>query len=222
MNREYNDFRKFANSVGVGTARLDKFATVTNPYVVEERQMNITSISVFSRLLMDRQIFLGGEIDDDLANIINAQMLWLESNGDGDITLNINSGGGSVYDGFAIVDTMDMVKCDVSTVVVGLAASMASVIASNGTKGKRHILPHSRFMIHQPMSSLGRMSQASDIEIQSREINTLKKELIQILSKNSRVELDQVRQMCDRDTWLTSYEAVNYGFMDDIVGKNSR
>ena len=167
-----DDFKKYAESVGVSSSVLNDYRKIygyINPYVIEERQMNITSLDIFSRLMLDRQIFLGAEIDSDVANIVVAQLLWLDQQSNGDITIICNSGGGSVYDGLAIIDTMKYINSDVSTNVVGMAASMAAVIASSGTKGKRYILPHSRFMIHQPLSGSNGYKQASDLEIQVNE-----------------------------------------------------
>lgn len=217
------DFRSFVTSQGVNGNTFDEYqkrnfkGMYINPSVVEERQLNVTSIDVFSRLLMDRIIFLGTEINDDVANIITAQMLWLEQQGNTDIQLFINSSGGSVYSGYGVVDCMNFIKPDVSTTIVGLAASMAAVISSSGVKGKRFALPHSRFMIHQPLSSLGHMVQASDIEIQSNEINKLKKELYETLSENSGLTYEQIEKMADRDNFMTVKEAISNGFIDSVV-----
>lgn len=217
-----DDFKKYAESVGVSSSVLNDYRKIygyINPYVIEERQMNITSLDIFSRLMLDRQIFLGAEIDSDVANIVVAQLLWLDQQSNNDITIICNSGGGSIYDGLAIVDTMDFISSDVSTNVVGLAASMAAVISSSGVKGKRYILPHSRFMIHQPLSGGNGYKQASDLEIQVKEVNHLKKELYEILSKNSGLSLEEIERMSDRDNWLTAQEAIDYGFMDEIIKK---
>lgn len=213
MNR---DFQKFALSRGISSSKLYDYI---NPYVIEERQMNITSLDIFSRLMLDRQIFLGTEIDGDVANIIVAQLLWLDQQSNGDVTIICNSGGGNVYDGLAIVDTMNYINSDVSTNVVGMAASMAAVIASSGTKGKRFILPHSRFMIHQPLSGSNGFKQASDLEIQVNEINNIKRELYQILSENSGIPYEEIEKMGDRDNWLTANEAIEKGFLDQIIAK---
>lgn len=217
-----DDFKKYAESVGVSSSVLNDYRKIygyINPYVIEERQMNITSLDIFSRLMLDRQIFLGAEIDSDVANIVVAQLLWLDQQSNNDITIICNSGGGSIYDGLAIVDTMDFISSDVSTNVVGLAASMAAVISSSGVKGKRYILPHSRFMIHQPLSGGNGYKQASDLEIQVKEVNHLKKELYEILSKNSGLSLEEIERMSDRDNWLTAQEAIDYGFIDEIIKK---
>ena len=210
------DFQKFALSRGISSSKLYDYI---NPYVIEERQMNITSLDIFSRLMLDRQIFLGTEIDGDVANIIVAQLLWLDQQSNGDVTIICNSGGGDVYDGLAIVDTMNYINSDVSTNVVGMAASMAAVIASSGAKGKRFILPHSRFMIHQPLSGSNGFKQASDLEIQVNEINNIKRELYQILSDNSGIPYEEIERMGDRDNWLTATEAIEKGFLDQIITK---
>lgn len=217
-----DDFKKYAESVGVSSSVLNDYRKIygyINPYVIEERQMNITSLDIFSRLMLDRQIFLGAEIDSDVANIVVAQLLWLDQQSNGDITIICNSGGGSVYDGLAIIDTMKYINSDVSTNVVGMAASMAAVIASSGTKGKRYILPHSRFMIHQPLSGSNGYKQASDLEIQVNEINNLKREIYEILSENSGLSYEEIEKMSDRDNWLTANEAIEKGFLDEIITK---
>ena len=218
-----NDFIKYMMSKGISSNKMDYYRKSVdgyiNPYILEERQMNITSLDIFSRLMMDRQIFLGTDIDSDVANIIIAQLLWLDQQSNGDVTIICNSGGGSVYDGMAIIDTMNYINSDVSTNVVGMAASMAAVIASSGVKGKRFILPHSRFMMHQPSQCGGGRVQASDLEIQTKEIIKLKRELYQILSKNSGLSYDEIEEMSDRDNWLTADEAISKGFMDEIITK---
>ena len=226
MDKTLRDFKLFASDMGVNSNTLDEYqkynfqSAYIEPTVIEERNMaSMTSISVYSRLLMDRIIFLGTEINDDVANIITAQLLWLEQQGGNDIQMFINTGGGSVYSGFSIVDTMSFIKPDVSTTITGIAASMGAVISSSGTKGKRFALPHSRFMIHQPLSSLGHMVQASDIEIQSKEINKLKHELYETLSMNSGLQYDQIEKMADRDNFMNSDEALSYGFIDEVITK---
>ena len=183
------DFEKFALSKGIGSNLLDGYNRYNfrngyvDPYVIEERTMNITSLSVFSRLMMDRIIFLGSEINDDVANVISAQLLWLEQQSDKDITIQIASPGGNIYSGYTILDSMTYIRPDISTVSMGMTASMATIIASSGTKGKRFILPHTRFLIHQPLG--GTKGQCSDIQIEAKEIQTLKEELTQILADNS-------------------------------------
>lgn len=216
-----SDFEKFALSKGIGSNLLDGYNRYNfrngyvDPYVIEERNMNITSLSVFSRLMMDRIIFLGSEINDDVANVISAQLLWLEQQSDKDITIQISSPGGSIYSGYTILDSMTYIKPDISTVSMGMTASMATIIASSGTKGKRFILPHTRFLIHQPLG--GTKGQCSDIQIEAKEIQTLKEELTQILSDNSGQPYDVIERMCDRDTILTARQAVEYGFIDEII-----
>ena len=180
--------------------------------------MNVAVMDVFSRLMMDRIIFLGVPISDDVANIIQAQLLFLDStDSKSDIQLYINSPGGSVYAGLGIYDTMQLVQSDVATICTGLAASMASVLLPEGTQGKRSALPHSRVMIHQPLG--GAEGQASDIEITAREIIKLKKELYEIISVHSGKPIEQIEKDADRDYWMTSAEALQYGMIDEILGK---
>ena len=216
-----NDFEKFALSKGIGSNLLDEYNKYNfrngyvDPYVIEERNMNITSLSVFSRLMMDRIIFLGSEINDDVANVISAQLLWLEQQSDKDITIQIASPGGNIYSGYTILDSMIYISPDISTVSMGMTASMATIIASSGTKGKRFILPHTRFLIHQPLG--GTKGQCSDIQIEAKEIQMLKEELTQILADNSGQDYDVIERMCDRDTILTAKQAVEYGFVDKII-----
>lgn len=216
-----SDFEKFALSKGIGSNLLDEYNKYNfrngyvDPYVIEERNMNITSLSVFSRLMMDRIIFLGSEINDDVANVISAQLLWLEQQSDKDITIQIASPGGNIYSGYTILDSMTYISPDISTVSMGMTASMATIIASSGTKGKRFILPHTRFLIHQPLG--GTKGQCSDIQIEAKEIQTLKEELTQILADNSGQAYDVIERMCDRDTILTAKQAVEYGFVDKII-----
>ena len=216
-----SDFEKFALSKGIGSNLLDGYNKYNfrngyvDPYVIEERNMNITSLSVFSRLMMDRIIFLGSEINDEVANVIAAQLLWLEQQSDKDITIQIASPGGSIYSGYTILDSMTYISPDISTVSMGMTASMATIIASSGTKGKRFILPHTRFLIHQPLG--GTKGQCSDIQIEAKEIQTLKEELTQILADNSGQDYEVIERMCDRDTILTAKQAVEYGFVDKII-----
>lgn len=211
-----SDFEKFALSKGIGSNLLDGYkAAYVNPTVIEERQMNVTSIDIFSRMLIDRILFLGTEINEDVANIFSAQLLWLEQQSDKDITIHIASPGGSIYSGYQILDTMRFIKPEISTVCMGMVASMATIIASSGTKGKRFILPHTRFLIHQPLG--GTKGQCSDIQIEAKEIQTLKEELTQILADNSGQDYETIEKMCDRDTILTAKQAVEYGFVDSVV-----
>lgn len=217
-----NDFRKFAvNHLGMNGLALDQYASqmvdsYINPTIMEERKLNVTQIDVFSRLMMDRIIFLGTQVDDYTANVIQAQLLYLDSADPGkDISLYINSPGGSVYAGLGIYDTMQYIQSDVSTICTGMAASMAAVLLVAGEKGKRHALKHSRVMIHQPMGGI--QGQASDIEITSREILKLKKELYTIISEHSGQPYDKVYADSDRDYWMTSEEALAYGMIDNVL-----
>ena len=186
------------------------------PNIIEERQLNIASMDVFSRLMMDRIIFLGVPIDDDVANIIMAQLLFLETSDPGkDIQIYFNSPGGSVYAGLGIYDTMQYISCDVATTCTGLAASMSAVLLTAGTKGKRSALRHSRIMIHQPLG--GAQGQASDIEITAREIQKLKKELFTIIADHSGNPYKKVEKDSDRDYWMTAQEAMDYGMIDKVL-----
>jgi len=216
-----NDFRNFATKhVGINSRMFDDVVKdqsgYLNPYILEERQLNVTQLDVFSRLMMDRIIFLGTEINDNTANILQAQLLYLDSVEPGkDISIYINSPGGSVYAGLGIYDTMQFISSDVSTICTGMAASMAAVLLVAGEKGKRAALKHSRVMIHQPMG--GAQGQASDIEITAREIQKLKKELYTIIADHSETELDKVWKDSDRDYWMTAFEAKEYGMIDNIM-----
>jgi ATP-dependent Clp protease protease subunit len=189
-----------------------------NPYILEERQLNVTQLDVFSRLMMDRIIFLGTQIDDYTANTLQAQLLYLDASDPGkDISIYINSPGGSVYAGLGIYDTMQYISSDVSTLCAGMAASMAAVLLVAGKDGKRFALPHSRVMIHQPMG--GTQGQASDIEITAREIQKLKKELYTIIANHSHTDFDKVWADSDRDYWMTAQEAKEYGMIDEVLTK---
>ncbi len=215
------DFRDFATKhLGVNGMVLDDVvkaqAGYLNPYILEERQLNVTQLDVFSRLMMDRIIFLGTEVNDYTANVLQAQMLYLDSVDNGkDISIYINSPGGSVYAGLGIYDTMQFVRSDVQTICTGMAASMAAVLLVAGKEGKRSALPHSRIMIHQPMG--GAQGQASDIEITAREIQKLKKELYTIISSHSHQDFDKVWNDSDRDYWMTASEAKDYGMIDEVL-----
>ncbi|MCH5176879.1 MAG: ATP-dependent Clp endopeptidase proteolytic subunit ClpP [Prevotellaceae bacterium] len=215
------DFRKYATGhLGVNSQVLDDViksqAGYLNPYILEERQLNVTQLDVFSRLMMDRIIFLGTEVNDYTANVLQAQMLYLDSiDSAKDISIYINSPGGSVSAGLGIYDTMQFINSDVQTICTGMAASMAAVLLVAGTKGKRSALPHSRVMIHQPMG--GAQGQASDIEITAREIQKLKKELYQIIADHSGQPFDKVWADSDRDYWMTSDEAKEYGMIDEVL-----
>jgi ATP-dependent Clp protease protease subunit len=218
-----NDFRKFATQkLGMNGLELDDVMksqnSYLNPYILEERQLNVTQLDVFSRLMMDRIIFLGTEIDDYAANTLQAQMLYLDSVDPGkDISIYINSPGGSVYAGLGIYDTMQFISSDVATICTGMAASMAAVLLVAGTEKKRSALPHSRVMIHQPMG--GVQGQASDIEITAREIQKMKKELYSIIAEHSHTEFDKVWADSDRDYWMTAEEAKEYGMIDEVLKK---
>ncbi|UKK53376.1 ATP-dependent Clp endopeptidase proteolytic subunit ClpP [Prevotella sp. E2-28] len=216
-----NDFRKFATQhLGVNGLVLDDVmktqAQYMNPYILEERQLNVTQMDVFSRLMMDRVIFLGTEVNDYTANVLQAQLLYLDANDPGkDINLYINSPGGSVYAGLGIYDTMQFISCDVATICTGMAASMAAVLLVAGQEGKRSALPHSRVMIHQPLG--GVQGQASDIEIEAREIQKLKKELYTIIADHSHTDYEKVWNDSDRNYWMTAEEAREYGMIDQVL-----
>lgn len=217
-----SDFEKFALSKGISSMTIDSAvkaqAQYLNPYILEERQLNVTQMDVFSRLMMDRIIFLGTQIDDYTANTLQAQLLYLDSADPGkDISIYINSPGGSVYAGLGIYDTMQFIDSEVSTICTGMAASMAAVLLVAGKEGKRWTLPHSRVMIHQPMG--GAQGQASDIEITAREIQKLKKELYTIIADHSHQSFDKVWADSDRDYWMTSEDAKAYGMIDQIFTK---
>ena len=221
-----DDFRKYATKhLGMNSLVLDDViksqAGYLNPYILEERQLNVTQLDVFSRLMMDRIIFLGAPIYDDAANIIQAQLLFLESvDPEKDIQIYINSPGGSVSAGLGIYDTMQLVNSDVATICTGLAASMGAVLLTAGAKGKRSALPHSRVMIHQPLG--GAQGQASDIEITAREILKTKRELYEILSVHSGVPVKKIEKDADRDYWLSAREAKEYGLIDEVLSKRGK
>ena len=211
------EFKKFATKQqGISSMYYDKLVSSVTPYIIEERQLNVAQMDVFSRLMMDRIIFLGTAIDDYVANIIQAQLLFLESvDSSKDISIYINSPGGGVYAGLGIYDTIQFIKPDVATICTGMAASMGAVLMCAGTKGKRSALPHSRVMIHQPLG--GAQGQASDIEITAREIMKLKDELYQIISKHSGQTMEKVHADSDRDYWMKAEEAKKYGMIDEIL-----
>lgn len=216
------EFEKFATKdQGISSMHYDKiitsmYPTNLTPNIIEERQMNAVAMDVFSRLMMDRIIFLGTGVNDQVANIIQAQLLFLQSvDASKDIQIYINSPGGSVYAGLGIYDTMQFVKPDVATICTGIAASMAAVLLCAGEKGKRSALKHSRVMIHQPMS--GTQGQVSDMEIAVRETLKVKKELYDIISSHSGKSYEQVEKDSDRDYWMTSNEAQDYGMIDEVL-----
>ena len=215
------DFRKYATKhLRMSGTALDSYMNITSSYIsptiIEERQLNVAQMDVFSRLMMDRIIFMGTAIDDYTANVIQAQLLYLDSSDPGkDISIYINSPGGSVYAGYGIYDTMQFISSDVSTLCTGMAASMASVLLVDGAKGKRFALQHSRVMIHQPLGGVN--GQASDIEITAREILKVKKELYTIISTHSGKPYEDVERDSDRDFWITAAEAKEYGMIDEIL-----
>ena len=218
-----NEFKKYATKhIGLNSMVVDQYieSSVT-PYIIEERSLNMTQMDVFSRLMMDRIIFLGTGINDQVANIVNAQLLFLESvDQNKDIQIYLNSPGGSVYAGLGIYDTMQYIKPDVATICTGMAASMGAVLMCAGAEGKRTALKHSRVMIHQPLG--GAQGQASDIEITAREIQKLKKELYEIIAFHSKQSYDKVWADSDRDYWMTAEEAQAYGMVDEVLVRNPR
>lgn len=215
-----NDFLKYATAQGLNSMHVEKVMkdSYISPTILEERQLNVTQMDVFSRLMMDRVIFLGTEINDYTANVIQAQLLYLDSaDSDRDISIYLNTPGGSVYAGLGIYDTMQFVKSNVSTICTGMAASMGAVLLVAGEHGMRAALPHSRVMIHQPMGGI--QGQASDIEITAKEILKLKDELYQIIADHSGQQIDKIRKDADRDYWMTANEALNYGMIDRVYTK---
>lgn len=225
---DYNEFRKYAiGHRGISGTTFDAVtaaqaqAYYVSPTIIEERQLNVAQMDVFSRLMMDRIIFLGVPIDDQVANIIQAQLLFLDSvDQHKDIQIYLNTPGGSVYAGLGIYDTMQYVSPHVATICTGMAASMGAVLLCAGQKGKRTALPHARILIHQPMG--GAEGQASDIEITAREILKLKKELYDILSQHSGQPYDKIYQDADRDYWMTAQEALAYGMIDEVLGRSDK
>ena len=222
-----NDFLKFAMSRGMNSMHVERVMqdgmrapmvasdSYISPSILEERQLNVTQMDVFSRLMMDRIIFLGTEVNDYTANVIQAQLLYLDSvDSDKDISIYLNTPGGSVYAGLGIYDTMQFVKSRVATICTGMAASMGAVLLVAGEKGMRAALPHSRVMIHQPMGGI--QGQASDIEITAKEILKLKDELYQIIADHSGQAMKKIRQDADRDYWMTAAEALEYGMIDKV------
>ena len=217
-----NDFLKFAVDKGMNLMHVEKTmnasASYISPSILEERQLNVTQMDVFSRLMMDRIIFLGTEVNDYTANVIQAQLLYLDSvDSERDINIYLNTPGGSVYAGLGIYDTMQFIGSRVATICTGMAASMGAVLLVAGEKGMRAALPHSRVMIHQPLGGI--QGQASDIEITAREILKLKDELYQIISDHSGQTMEKIRQDADRDYWMTANEALEYGMIDKVYSK---
>lgn len=221
-----NEFEKYAvNHMGISSMTMHRYTSAVNnnfsnvtPYIIEERQLNVAQMDVFSRLMMDRIIFMGTAIDSYVANIIVAQLLFLDSTDKkNDITIYVNSPGGSVYDGLAIYDTMQFVNPDVATICTGMAASMGAVLLCAGAAGKRTGLEHSRVMIHQPLG--GASGQASEIAIVHEQMQKIKKELYDIIAKHSGASYEKVEKDSDRDHWLTSEEAKAYGLIDEVIKK---
>ncbi len=220
-----NDFLKYVRSMGMNTMHVEntmnsafRAESYISPSILEERQLNVTQMDVFSRLMMDRIIFMGTEVTDYSANVIQAQLLYLDSvDNSRDISLYLNTPGGSVYAGLGIYDTMQFISAKVSTICTGMAASMGAILLVAGEKGMRAALPHSRVMIHQPMGGI--QGQASDIEITAREILKLKNELYQIIADHSGQPMDKIIADADRDYWMTSQEALDYGMIDKIFTK---
>ena len=220
-----NDFLKFAVDKGMNSMHVENAmnasASYISPSILEERQLNVTQMDVFSRLMMDRIIFLGTEVNDYTANVIQAQLLYLDSvDSDRDISIYLNTPGGSVYAGLGIYDTMQFIRSHVATICTGMAASMGAVLLVAGEKGMRAALPHSRVMIHQPLGGI--QGQASDIEITAREILKLKDELYQIISDHSGQTMDKIRQDADRDYWMTAEEALQYGMIDKVYRRENK
>jgi ATP-dependent Clp protease protease subunit len=221
-----DEFSKYAiKHKGINSLTLAKYKTVSgnyiSPTIIEERQLNIATMDVFSRLMMDRIIFLGVPIDDYVANIIQAQLLYLDSvDPKKDIQIYFNTPGGSVHAGLGIYDTMQWISSDVATICTSMAASMGAVLLTAGTKGKRSALKHARVMIHQPMG--GAEGQASDIQIVAREIDKLKKELYQIIATHSGNEFERVEKDSDRDYWMTAEEAKDYGMIDEVLLRDNK
>ena len=220
-----NDFLKFAVSNGMNSMHVENAmnasASYISPSILEERQLNVTQMDVFSRLMMDRIIFLGTEVNDYTANVIQAQLLYLDSvDSERDISIYLNTPGGSVYAGLGIYDTMQFVRSRVATICTGMAASMGAVLLVAGEKGMRAALPHSRVMIHQPLGGI--QGQASDIEITAREILKLKDELYQIISDHSGQAMEKIRQDADRDYWMTAEEALQYGMIDKVYRRENK
>ena len=221
-----DEFKKYATKhMGISSLNYERYSSIysnyISPTIIEERQLNVAQMDVFSRLMMDRIIFLGVPIYDDVANIIQAQLLFLDSTDPSkDIQIYFNTPGGSVHAGLGIYDTMQYLSSDVATICTGMAASMGAVLLTAGEKGKRSALPHSRIMIHQPMG--GAQGQASDIEITAREILKLKKELYMIIADHSGKSYEEVEKDADRDFWMTAEEAKEYGMVDEVLHRDKK
>lgn len=223
---DINDFNKYTiRHRGISSINMQRFTSIYNnwisPTIIEERQLNVASMDVFSRLMMDRIIFLGMPIDDYVANVIQAQLLYLDSTDPGkDIQIYFNSPGGAVHAGLGIYDTMQYIGCEIATICTGMAASMAAVLLCAGQKGKRSALKHSRIMIHQPVG--GAQGQASDIEITTREILKIRGELYKIIAEHTGKDIKKVEKDSDRDYWMTSKEALEYGMVDEVLEKEKK
>ena len=223
MENLTKDFRKFALSntnarASVLDDQIKKTNNILTPYILEERQLNVATFDVFSRLMYDRIIYFTGVVDDDSCNTAVAQLLYLSSVDERDISMYINSQGGSVVDGLGLVDTMNYISCDISTTCIGMAASMGSVLLSNGAKGKRFVLPHSRVMIHQVSS--GAQGVLKDLEIELEQTRRCKNDLYEILAKNTNKSFEEIERDCDRNYWLIGKEAVEYGIVDKVLDRN--
>ena len=224
MDKYYKDFSLFARDRHVSQTMLDDYVKFTDSYIeptiIEERRLNATQISVFSRLFMERILFLGTAIDSDVANIVNSQLLYLQTeNPNKTITMYINSPGGSVYDGMSIYDVSKFVSCPIATTCCGTAASMAAVLLSSGDKGLRNALPHSQIMLHAPSGGVGGRTSAPDFRIAAQEMEKCEKMLYDVLSENMGKDYDYIKNICDRDHWLQPEEAVKEGIIDFIIGK---
>lgn len=226
MGKDFENLAKFAKeNIGISSLKLkenveNSINGLTTPFVLEQRSLNVTTFDIFSRLMLDRIIFLSGEVTQESMDIITAQLLYLDSIDNRDINIYINSGGGDCYSGLQLISVMDFIKSEVSTTVLGIAASMAAVIASNGEKGKRFILPYSRFMIHQPSSYNG-YSKYTDSKIALQEMESVRNDLYEILAKNSGKSVEETIQLCENgDRWMKSQEAIDLGYVDKIVIKS--
>lgn len=221
------DFRKFALSKGLSSTMLDDMSkaqvtnAITTPYILEERQLNVATYDIFSRLLLDRIVFLSGEVNRESMDTIVAQLLYLDSVDKRDINIYVNSPGGDVYSGLELISVMDYIKSDVSTTVLGLAASMGAAISTSGEKGKRYALPYSRYMIHQPLSNFG-YSKYTDSRIALEEMESVREDLYNILSEKSGNDFDKIVELCEHgDKWMKPEQAIELGFIDDIIVKKS-
>ena len=223
MNKMYNDYAKFAKSnCGVSSSVLDGYARhqdlYLNPTIIEERKLNVAQMDVFSRLMMDRILWLNTEVDADVMNILNSQMLYLDSISDDDISLYINSPGGSVVAGLSTYDIMNYINSDVATYCMGMSASMGAVLLSSGTKGKRYSLPHGEIMIHQPSGNSGHVK-SDELEVAWKQMEKCKNTLYSILSQNTGKTIEEIEKLCRLDKWYTPSEAVEDGLIDEIIYK---